>query len=164
MAWLLLVAVVLLVILVWFFLNEEQEPNPRRDHPLPSMALDPRSDRPGERSHFLLKVVGESFNNDDGTSRQAIIRRCQEGETIKLVRDPDNKYDPNAIKVCRMNGELIGFLSRDDNFRLLKNLDDYTVEIASINGGVRGKPTRGVVLRLGVLETVQKRKARTSSV
>lgn len=108
-------------------------------------------------------MVGVSYDNDDGTSRQAIIRWCQEGEKIKLVRDPSNRYDPDAVKVCRITGEQIGFLSRDDNFHLRKNLEDYNVEIASINGDVRGKPTRGVVLRLGVPETVQKRKPTTVS-
>lgn len=46
MGWLLLVAVLFLVMVVWFFLNENQETSPRRDRSLPSMTLDPRSDRP----------------------------------------------------------------------------------------------------------------------
>ena len=33
------------------------------------------------------------------------------GETLSLVRDPDNRFDRGAIKVLRLDGEQIGFHS-----------------------------------------------------
>jgi len=47
------------------------------------------------------KVVGVTFNNKDGTSRQAILKKCSEMgmKTLELVREPTNKFDRNAVRV-----------------------------------------------------------------
>jgi hypothetical protein len=60
---------------------------------------------------FTIEVKGESLRNDDGTSRQNIIRRCQVGESIKLVHEPHPK-DKNAVKICRLNGEQLGYIPK----------------------------------------------------
>lgn len=63
-----------------------------------------------------LKVVGVTFNNDDGTSRKETIIEMSKGNTdtidVLLVREPDNKFDPNAIKVIA-NGKQIGYIGKD---------------------------------------------------
>ena len=59
---------------------------------------------------FRTHVAGVTHRNSDGTRRQAIIRKCSIGEKVDLVDEPDNKYDPNAIKVCRKNGEQLGYI------------------------------------------------------
>ena len=53
------------------------------------------------------RVVGVTFEN-----RQEVIARLQMGDRVWLDREPDNPYDPNAITVCRGNGEQIGYLNR----------------------------------------------------
>ena len=53
------------------------------------------------------KVVGVTFEG-----RQEVVARMQIGDKIWLEMEPDNPYDKNAIKVCRENGEQIGYLSR----------------------------------------------------
>jgi hypothetical protein len=63
--------------------------------------------------HFFGQVAGESHRNDDGTDRQAIIRRCRVGELLVLQHEPDNPHDINAIRVLRQNGEQIGYLERE---------------------------------------------------
>jgi hypothetical protein len=143
------VSVILLVVL--FFIvqglsqpkaNLSQEPH-----------YDPHAPRSGEKRNWLVAVVGESFNNDDGTSRQAIIARCRQGEPMQLIREPDNKYDEDAIKVCRANGEQIGYIGRDDNYRFAEDLDRghrFIVEIAFINPASGKKKNAGVVLRVAV--------------
>lgn len=61
------------------------------------------------------KVAGVSFPNEDGTSRQRILRKCSPGESLLLIRDPKNEYDCYAVKVCkrswfRRSPRQIGFL------------------------------------------------------
>lgn len=61
---------------------------------------------------FGTKVVGVSFDNPDGTSRQKIIKKCKTGEKLHLVRDPDNPYGHGTtIKVLRKSGEQIGHIA-----------------------------------------------------
>lgn len=55
-----------------------------------------------------LKVVGVTFKNEDGSSRKDAIlvlagMEDKTGVTFELVREPDNKYDINAVKVM-VNG------------------------------------------------------------
>jgi hypothetical protein len=64
-----------------------------------------------ETRTFTIEVKGESFRNDDGTSRQDIIRHCKIGEPIKLIHEPHPK-DKNAVKVCRLNGEQLGYIPK----------------------------------------------------
>jgi len=57
---------------------------------------------------FYSKVVGVTYDNPDGSSRQAIIARCRLGEQLILEAEPDNQHDPNAVKVLRTNGQQLG--------------------------------------------------------
>ena len=118
-------------------------PDSTRDHPLPQMD--------GSRS-FRLAVVGESHDNEDGTSRQQIIRGCRAGEPIRLVLEPYNPYDKRAVKVCRQSGEQVGYLPRGHG--LFKKIKDGRVSAAidGIHGGTPGKPSVGVVLAVTVKE------------
>jgi hypothetical protein len=59
---------------------------------------------------FYTKIAGVSHNNPDGTPRQSIIKRCRSGETLRLVREPSNPYDSDAVKVLRQNGEQLGYI------------------------------------------------------
>ena len=57
-----------------------------------------------------LKVVGVTFTNEDtGEKRSDIIRELMDKKPeeikIQLVREPENKYDINAIKVLAEKGE-----------------------------------------------------------
>ena len=62
---------------------------------------------------FSLRLVGEGFDNEDGSSRQEEIARCQEGEAVDLVREPDNPHDPSAVAVFSDRGVRIGYLGAD---------------------------------------------------
>ena len=60
-------------------------------------------------------VAGVNFKNADGTIRASIIERMSKDDKICLERDPDNKYDRNAVKVCVLLDGIkhqIGFLER----------------------------------------------------
>ena len=82
---------------------------------------------------------------------QRAIRRVRDNEQALLVPEPTNRYDRNAIKVCRANGDLLGYIpahlaerSQPDapsRFRLL----DVGV-LASVS--VYGQDILGVTLRV----------------
>lgn len=102
-----------------------------------------------------IGVVGESHANDDGSSRQAEIARCSVGEPVRLRHRPDNRFDTNCIEVLSARGVQIGVLSREHaavfapHFRAGHQVE---AEIAKINGGTAGKPSRGVVIEVDVDE------------
>lgn len=45
------------------------------------------------------RVAGISFENKDGSSRQANARRVRKGDPLQLRREPENPYDAHAIAV-----------------------------------------------------------------
>jgi single-stranded-DNA-specific exonuclease len=95
----------------------------------------------GDAAEFYTKVMGVSFEG-----RQDVIAGLSAGARVRLTRDPDNPYDPNAIGV--FFGELqIGFLRKEIARRLAAKLDAgdrYRAEIGSVTGG--GERSFGVNL------------------
>ena len=59
-----------------------------------------------------LKVVGVTFTNEDGVSRQQIISELTQGEQVIIRREPTNKFDTNAIMILSNNGQ-IGYIGKD---------------------------------------------------
>lgn len=92
------------------------------------------------------KVVGVTFRNDDGSSRQRILKACREGEMLKLVKRPSGG-DRNAVAVCRKNGQQLGNLRRELAAELAPLLDkgvELQAEITDLTGGgTFRKRTRG---------------------
>jgi hypothetical protein len=108
---------------------------------------------PGEHRTFRKQVHGILHNNADGTSRQAIIANCREGEEVLLMPEPDNPVDADAIKVCRLNGEQIGYWPGDDGQMVaqLQGGKKFRATIEEIYL-FRDSPKRhGVALRIEVL-------------
>ena len=73
-----------------------------------------------------LKVVGVTFKNEDGSSRKdKIIEMSQykDKAVIQLEREPQNPYDPNAIKVLA-DGKQIGYIGRDFSGILAPMMDN----------------------------------------
>ena len=63
-----------------------------------------------EGAWFHGKVAGTGHPNEDGSSRQGVIACLQPLVELTLDPDPDNQYDPNAIRVLAPCGLQIGFL------------------------------------------------------
>jgi len=108
---------------------------------------------PGSKRHFTAQVHGIEHRNDDGSSRQAIIRRCAVGEQLSLVPDPGNKYDPDAIAIVRKNGEQLGYWSGGDA-RMADELaagKKFIVTIDEIYPFEEDSKKHGVRLRVDVL-------------
>lgn len=51
------------------------------------------------------RVAGISFENRDGSSRQAFARQVRKGDPLVLTREPENPFDPNAIAVAWIDKE-----------------------------------------------------------
>jgi hypothetical protein len=107
-------------------------------------------------------VTGESQRNPNGGDRQEILRRLRarldtedslEPRLIRLIREPRNRYDPNAISVSCVYGQ-VGFISREDAIALAPLLDSGRPIYACVDkllGGDPGRPSIGIWLRLSTL-------------
>lgn len=102
-----------------------------------------------------VEVAGESYDNLDGVARRDVIATLKVGDMLQLIREPDNRYDPNAILVQSFQGA-IGYVCSRDAAEIAPWMDRgerVAVYIASIAGGPeRGKPDYGVWLRALSLE------------
>ena len=100
---------------------------------------------------FTTRIAGVSKRNSDGTKRQDILGRCEEGERLLLLREPENRYDPDAIAVFRATHEQVGYVPGDVAFRLGQQMDSgltAMAEIVEIRGGTRKKPTLGCAIEI----------------
>ena len=98
-----------------------------------------------EKGAFHTKVVGVTFDNPDGRNRQDIIAHLSQSSKIHLERDRGNAYDSNAVKVVDIDGNQLGFLSKEISADLAPRLDKgavFNVSISSLTGG--GDLARGV--------------------
>lgn len=64
-------------------------------------------------STYPAAVAGESFANEDGSSRQAEIAKCSAGEPVLLIPDPENRYDARCIRVVSVRLVQIGNIARE---------------------------------------------------
>lgn len=53
-----------------------------------------RKGRPCAYGAFFHRVVGESFQNASGKSRQAILAKAEVGRSVYFMPDPDDPHDP----------------------------------------------------------------------
>jgi hypothetical protein len=123
-------AVLAVVLAIWLLSRATESRTRSRTLPLPPESYasiahvsTPLSDHsspspPQELRNFKLQVHGIYHRNSDGSSRQAAIRSCRVGELLDFVPEPDNPHDPFAIKVCRENGQQLGYLSAGDAMRI----------------------------------------------
>lgn len=97
----------------------------------------------GAAFEFFTKVVGVTFEG-----RQDVVGGMREGAPLRLIRQPENPHDANAVGVWF--GELqIGFLKREIARRVAENFDAgerYEAEVASITGG--GTRSFGINIRV----------------
>ena len=104
---------------------------------------------------FLVGVRGESHPNEDGSSRQDLIRQLRSNEPVVLEPDPQNIHDRHAVKVLNSVGKQLGFLPSDarDSDALLKG-EPIAATVHAVRGGTNwfkrllGKKSVGLVLRL----------------
>jgi hypothetical protein len=99
--------------------------------------------RSSETSSTIVKSFFTRIAGVTHEGRQQIIARCSVGESLILVRDPDNRFDKGAIKVLRSTGEQLGFIPADvsrggNPSGLAYSMDHgsrYQCRISDITGG-----------------------------
>jgi len=101
-----------------------------------------------EEGLIEARVVGVTFEG-----RQAVVAQLKEGEPIILRREWDNPYDASAIRVERMDGAMIGYLSRGLAAQLRPQMDQrggqVIGEVALVVGGYAPWASWGVRIRFG---------------
>lgn len=85
-----------------------------------------------------LKVVGVTFKNEDtGEKRADIIRELahkkQNDIKVELVREPNNKYDMNAVKVFA-DSKQIGYIGKEYAQIIAPLMDEYEEFSAVVKG------------------------------
>jgi len=98
------------------------------------------------------KVAGVTFEG-----RQAYIAKLRGNEPCRIVPEPDNKYDPNALAVhvaCDGTVYHVGYIPKELAAEIAKHLEGEAlmVEIAEITGGfeTREGDTAALGLRLRI--------------
>ena len=96
---------------------------------------------------FNTKVVGVTFGNADGSSRQEIIKACKPGDDIIFKPVPTAEY-PDAIGVFNKRGQQLGHLGADLAADLKTNYPNnhMSVTINDITG--RGDKNYGCNLHI----------------
>lgn len=109
---------------------------------------------------FHSKVAGVTAKNPNGRDRQDYIRAfCKSGMPARLIREPANPYDKNAVGVWITARSLIfftadvqiGYLMADVAEEISRRLDDgetVACEITDVTGGTHGKAALGVNILL----------------
>gem|GEM_PF-2042256 len=92
------------------------------------------------------KVVGVTFDNKDGSSRQTILKKCSVGDPVEL-KLTTYKGKP-AVEVWTDFGQ-IGNISSDESEDVTDAVNEGRImgaEIGGIYGGTTDKPTIGCVI------------------
>lgn len=122
------------------------------------------------------KIRGVTQQNDDGISRQKIIKKYVESDTLLMLeRERSNRYDPNAIAVHALidddnfdSDDTIGYLSKELAEELAPVLDsggDISCYATEVTGGTGGD-SLGVNIELMVYspeEAAQKKAERAAA-
>lgn len=99
----------------------------------------------------LMTAVGERFANADGSSRQAELGRCREGDPVLLRREPDNPADLMAVAVYTERDVRVGYLRRAHAEWIAPIIDAGTRVTASIASvAPKGRPLSPLALTVRV--------------
>ena len=81
---------------------------------------------------IFTKIVGVTFENEDGTQRQANLEALEESTfpiPVELHWEEDNVYDPHAVAVFGPNGKQLGYLHRTLAYSISQMIDaNYEIQ------------------------------------
>ena len=95
-------------------------------------------------SRFSSPVAGLRYDN-----RIALLAGVVDGDEVRLVRDYENQYDPNAVEV-RTGGELLGFLPRTQARLLAPRMDAGATTSASVVNVERSQQSPQVIVEISI--------------
>jgi monoamine oxidase len=70
-----------------------------------------------------------------------------QGDSVRLVREPNNAYDPNAVQVNLQTGETLGYLTKELAAALADQMDAGICVQAQVSRIVRDKVYVAVTIR-----------------
>ena len=79
----------------------------------------------------------------------ALLAGIFNGDEVRLVRDYENQYDPNAVEV-RTGGELLGFIPRTQAPLLAPRMDAGATTSASVVSVERNQQSPQVVVEISI--------------
>ena len=84
------------------------------------------------------------------------------GDSLTLVREPENAFDENAIKVFSLDGIFLGYIAREYASEWAPVFDDADIPPATLSFGSEGRPR--VEISLGdAAEEPQKKQKRSQA-
>lgn len=105
------------------------------------------------RRTFFLQVHGITF-------RQDAVKRCKLRERLLLIPEPDNPVSTTAIKVCRENGECIGYVPSPNSAHMISDMSIGWTYAASVGELWHEGNTTGCLMRIDVLTMSYRTEAR----
>ncbi len=72
------------------------------------------------------KLVGVTADNDSGVPIQILLPMLKPNDPLIFIREYNNRYDPNAIKVFGKSGQHIGYLKKELTAELSPFLDQHS--------------------------------------
>ena len=103
---------------------------------------------------FYTKIAGVSYPNDDGSSRQKIIKNCIIGEALFLEHAPFPGH-PEATKVLDEDRQQLGWLKTNvahEYSILLEEGKKVVARVANLTGGTRDRETIGCNIEIIVYD------------
>ncbi|MEO9964846.1 MAG: HIRAN domain-containing protein [Reichenbachiella sp.] len=73
-----------------------------------------------------IEVAGVTYDNEDGSSRQSIINRLNEGDNISLKKEPHNEHDENAVAVLS-GKKRIGYIPKSLNKQVINLINHHRI-------------------------------------
>ena len=86
-----------------------------------------------------VKLVGTHFRDQ---LAKDIVAAMSKTNLVKLLREPDNKYDPNAIQVLSLRGVHLGYIEAGQAIWIADQMDedlhvDWQGEVTEFSVGTR---------------------------
>lgn len=95
-----------------------------------------------------IALVGMHFRPQG----KALVAEMEEGQVLRLVREPENKYDPNAIQVFFEDSH-IAYVNRDEAVWIADALDSGIAASCVVTSFEDRKNNRHPICEIMVLET-----------
>lgn len=95
------------------------------DRPAPMKSSTPEKEyQPGES--IETHVAGVTFEN-----RQEVIREIKVSDWLRVGREIDNQFDPNAIAVYTKEFRAVGYINKELAAKIAPIFDRYTLPVSS---------------------------------
>ena len=93
-----------------------------------------------------IALAGVTFEG-----RQMNLARAREGDAVRLVRRPENAFDPNAVEVLTVGGESLGWVPKVHSTRIAAIMDAGTAmrgQISALVGNLEAGYNLGASIAL----------------